>query len=68
MKLMPASRALAMIRVEVGLVGRPAEHHRAEADRRDLQAAAAELAIFHGLSPHAFEADSIAGSFPSLRA
>src|SRR5882672_9807660 len=30
------------------LVGRPAEHHGAEADRRDLQAAAAEWTVLHG--------------------
>ena len=30
-----------------GLVGRAAEHHGAEAEWRDLQAAAAELAVFH---------------------
>src|SRR6202022_803452 len=29
------------------LIGRPAEHHGAQADRRDFQAAAAELTIFH---------------------
>ena len=31
------------------LVGRPAEHHGAQADRRDLQAAAAELTVLHRL-------------------
>ena len=32
------------------LVGRPAEHHGAQTDRRNLQAAAAELAVLHGWS------------------
>src|ERR1700737_950499 len=30
------------------LVGRPAEHHGAQTDRRNLEAAAAEMTIFHG--------------------
>ncbi len=33
------------------LVGRPAEHHGAQADRRNLQAAAAELAVLHRATP-----------------
>ena len=35
------------------LVGRSAEHHGAEADRRNFQAAAAELTIFHRSGPFA---------------
>ena len=34
-----------------GLIGRPAEHHGAETDRRNLQAAAAEGTILHGFFP-----------------
>ena len=37
-----------MIALRIMLAGRPAEHHGAEADRRNLQARAAELAIVHG--------------------
>jgi len=46
MKLMPASRALATIRVDVASSG-AAEHHGAQTDRRDFQAAAAELTVLH---------------------
>jgi len=34
------------------LVGRSAEHHGAQADRRDLQAAAAEVAVLHRVGPY----------------
>ena len=47
MKLTPASRAESTMPPRLGRVGAVAEHHRAQAERRDLQAAAAESPVFH---------------------
>ena len=50
MKLMPASSAAWMIRIDVVVVGVAprAEHHRAEAERADLHAGASQRAVLDG--------------------
>ena len=47
MKLTPASLRPSMMRAGGRLVGRAAEIHRAEAERRDAQPAAAKIAVLH---------------------